>query len=106
MISRIGKNIKYNIFLSFDIERPRRLLLLVFPNVYFPNILVSRPRFLYALTSFFLPPPVSYPTKRYENTEENARAPENKRGKKGEGKDVEEEGNNVGDNARTGPEQM
>lgn len=72
----------------------------------FPEYFSSRPRFLYASTSFFLPPPVSYPTKRYENTEENARAPENKRGKKGEGRDVEEEGNNVGDNARTGPEQM
>lgn len=72
----------------------------------FPEYFSSRLRFLYASTSFFLPPPVSYPTKRYENTEENARAPENKRGKKGEGRDVEEEGNNVGDNARTGPEQM
>lgn len=105
MISRISKNIKYNIFLSFDIERPRRLLLRVFPNVYFPNILVlghdscTRQPVSSSLPLFRTPP-------SGENTEENARAPENKRGKKGEGRDVEEEGNNVGDNARTGPEQM
>lgn len=105
MISRISKNIKYNIFFIVR-HRTTAAPLPPFPKRIFPEYFSSRPRFLYASTSFFLPPPVSYPTKRYENTEENARAPENKRGKKGEGRDVEEEGNNVGDNARTGLEQM
>lgn len=104
MISCISKNIKYNIFLSFDIERLRRLFLL-FQNVYFPNILVLG-------HDSCTRQPVSsslhlFRTSRIgENTGENARTPENKRGKKAEGRDVEEEGNNVGDNARTGPEQM
>lgn len=103
MISRISKNIKYNIFLSFDIEGPRRLLLRVFPNVYFPNILVLGHDSCQPVSSSLS----LFRTSRIgENTGENARAPENKRGKKAEGRDVEEEGNNVGDNARTGPEQM
>lgn len=84
MISRISKNIKYNIFLSFDIEGPRRLLLRVFPNVYFPNILVlGHDSCTRQPVSSSLP---LFRTSRIgENTGENARAPENKREKRERG---------------------